>query len=212
MVKAILGRKVGMTQIFDEEGKAIPVTVVAAGPCKVVQVKTVQRDGYSALQFGFEAVRPKLVNKPKAGHFKKAAVEPLRFLREVPADDELAVGSELNVDVFSASDLVDVSGISRGKGFAGGIKRWNFSRGPMEHGSMYHRRPGSQGATGPARVFKGTKLPGHYGNSRVTVQNLEVVKVDPAKNLLVIKGSVPGVKGSLLYIRQTVKKGGAQNA
>ncbi|HQD38926.1 MAG: 50S ribosomal protein L3 [Firmicutes bacterium] len=212
MAKAILGRKVGMTQIFDAEGKAIPVTVIEAGPCKVVQVKTEERDGYAALQIGFGAVRPKLVNKPKAGHFKKAGIEPLRYLREVPADEEAAVGSEITVDIFSEKEYVDVTGISRGKGFAGGIKRWNFGRGPMSHGSKYHRGPGSLGATGPARVFKGRKLPGHYGNTRVTVQNLEVVKVDPEKNLLVIKGSVPGVRGSLLYIKKAVRKGGAQNA
>jgi large subunit ribosomal protein L3 len=201
-----------MTQIFDAEGKAIPVTVIEAGPCKVVQVKTEERDGYAALQIGFGAVRPKLVNKPKAGHFKKAGIEPLRYLREVPADEEAAVGSEITVDIFSEKEYVDVTGISRGKGFAGGIKRWNFGRGPMSHGSKYHRGPGSLGATGPARVFKGRKLPGHYGNTRVTVQNLEVVKVDPEKNLLVIKGSVPGVRGSLLYIKKAVRKGGAQNA
>ena len=212
MAKAILGRKVGMTQIFDAEGKAIPVTVIEATPCKVVQVKTEERDGYAALQIGFGAVRPKLVNKPKAGHFKKAGIEPLRYLREVPADEEAAVGSEITVDIFSEKEYVDVTGISRGKGFAGGIKRWNFGRGPMSHGSKYHRGPGSLGATGPARVFKGRKLPGHYGNTRVTVQNLEVVKVDPEKNLLVIKGSVPGVRGSLLYIKKAVRKGGAQNA
>jgi large subunit ribosomal protein L3 len=212
LAKAILGRKVGMTQIFDAEGKAIPVTVIEAGPCKVVQVKTEERDGYAALQIGFGAVRPKLVNKPKAGHFKKAGIEPLRYLREVPADEEAAVGSEITVDIFSEKEYVDVTGISRGKGFAGGIKRWNFGRGPMSHGSKYHRGPGSLGATGPARVFKGRKLPGHYGNTRVTVQNLEVVKVDPEKNLLVIKGSVPGVRGSLLYIKKAVRKGGAQNA
>lgn len=212
MAKAILGRKVGMTQIFDAEGKAIPVTIVEAGPCKVVQVRTPERDGYSALQVGYEPIRSKLVNKPEAGHFKKAKVEPLRYLREIPTDEELTVGSEIHVDIFSEDEFVDVVGTSRGKGFAGGIKRWNFHRGPMGHGSKYHRGPGSLGATGPARVFKGRKLPGQYGNTRVTVQNLKVVKVDPEKNLLVIKGSVPGVRGSLIYIQKAVRKGGAQNA
>lgn len=212
MAKAILGRKVGMTQIFDDEGKAIPVTIVEAGPCKVVQVKTPQRDGYSALQVGFEPMRSKLVNKPKAGHFQKGQVEPLRFLREIPADEELAVGTEIKVDIFAENDFVDVSGTSRGKGFSGGIKRWNFARGPMGHGSHHHRSPGSSGPTGLSRVMKGRKLPGQYGNAPVTIQNLEVVKVDPEQNLLVLRGSVPGVRGSLLCIRKSVKKGAAQNA
>lgn len=212
MAKAILGRKVGMTQIFDADGKAIPVTIVEAGPCKVVQVRTPEQDGYNALQIGFEPIRPKLVNKSKKGHFEKANIEPLRYLREIPADEEMAVGSEIRVDIFGEDDYVDVSGTSRGKGFSGGIKRWNFHRGPMGHGSHHRRSPGSSGATGLSRVLKGRKLPGQYGNDRVTVQNLKVVKVDPEQNLLVIKGSVPGVRGSLLYIQKAVKKGGAQNA
>jgi len=212
VAKAILGRKIGMTQIFDAEGKAIPVTVVEAGPCTVVQVRTPQQDGYSALQVGFEPIRSKLVNKPEGGHFNKAKVAPLRYLREIPADDELAVGSEITVDIFNEDEYVDVCGTSRGKGFSGSIKRWNFHRGPMGHGSHHHRSPGSLGPTGISRVFRGRKLPGQYGNSRVTVQNLKVVKVDPQQNLLVIRGAVPGVRGSLLYIQKAVKKGGALNA
>ncbi|MQL50914.1 50S ribosomal protein L3 [Desulfofundulus thermobenzoicus] len=208
MPKGILGRKVGMTQIFNNEGQAVPVTVIEAGPCLVVQTRTPERDGYSAIQLGFGEKRERLVNKPLKGHFAKAGVRPLRFLRELRVEDagQYQVGQEIKADVFTAGERVDVVGTSKGRGFAGGIKRHGFHRGPMAHGSKYHRRPGSLGAKGPARVFKGRKLPGHYGVERVTVQNLEVVKVDPERNLLAVKGAVPGPRGGLLLVKETVKK------
>ncbi len=207
MAKGILGRKVGMTQIFNEAGQAVPVTVIEAGPCVVVQVKTPQRDGYSAVQIGFGEKRERLFNKPLRGHFAKAGVRPLRYLRELRVEDPQAyqVGQEIKVDIFAKGERVDVTGTSKGRGFAGGIKRHGFKRGPMAHGSKYHRRPGSLAAKGPARVFKGRKLPGHYGVERVTVQNLEVVAVDPEHNLLAVKGAVPGPRGGLLLVKPTVK-------
>ncbi|SHF10554.1 large subunit ribosomal protein L3 [Desulfofundulus australicus DSM 11792] len=207
MPKGILGRKVGMTQIFNDAGQAIPVTVIEAGPCVVVQKKTPERDGYSAIQLGFGEKPERLVNKPLKGHFAKAGVRPVRYLREIRVEnvDDYQVGQEIKADVFAPGERVDVVGTSRGRGFAGGIKRHGFHRGPMAHGSKYHRRPGSLGAKGPARVFKGRKLPGHYGVERVTVQNLEVVRVDPERNLLAIKGSVPGPRGGLLLVKETVK-------
>ncbi len=207
--KAILGKKIGMTQIFDEKGEALPVTLVEAGPCLVIQKKTVENDGYGALKVGYGDVKEKRLNKPDLGQFKKNQLKPKKYLREFKLQDidKYSVGDEIKVDVFQPGDKVDVIGISKGKGFTGGIKRWNFRRGPMSHGSMYHRRPGSGGATDPARVFKGRKLPGHMGTDRVTVQNLEVVKVDTDKNILIIKGSVPGPKKSLLFIKNTVKAG-----
>ncbi|NPV44207.1 MAG: 50S ribosomal protein L3 [Firmicutes bacterium] len=208
MEKAILGKKIGMTQIFDEEGKAIPVTVIESKPCVVVQKKNLETDGYNAIQVGFGDVKEKRVSKPIKGHFKKAQLKPMKYLREFRLDniDNYKVGQEINVDTFKPGDRVDVTGISKGKGFAGGVKRWHFNRGPMGHGSMYHRRPGSLGATDPARVFKGRKLPGRMGGERVTVQNLEVIKVYPDRNLMLIKGAVPGTKNSLLLIKDTVKK------
>ncbi|MGB9802963.1 50S ribosomal protein L3 [Desulfofundulus sp.] len=207
MPKGILGRKVGMTQIFNDAGQAIPVTVIEAGPCIVVQKKTPERDGYSAIQLGFVEKPERLVNKPLKGHFAKAGVRPLRYLREIRVEnaEDYQVGQEIKADVFTIGERVDVVGTSRGRGFAGGIKRHGFHRGPMAHGSKYHRRPGSLGAKGPARVFKGRKLPGHYGVERVTVQNLEVVRVDPERNLLAVKGSVPGPRGGLLLVKETVK-------
>lgn len=207
MAKVVLGRKVGMTQILTDEGKAIPVTVVEAGPCVVTQLKTVETDGYSAVQIGFEEVRENLLNKPKRGHLEKAGVKPLRILREFRVDDvaEYQVGQEIKVDIFAEGDKVDVVGTSKGRGFAGTIKRHGFHRGPMSHGSKYHRGAGSLGAMEPARVFKGRKLPGHLGVERVTVQNLEVVKVDAERNLLAIKGAVPGPRGGLLVIKNAVK-------
>lgn len=207
MPKGILGRKVGMTQIFTEAGEAVPVTVIEAGPCVVVQKKTPERDGYSAIQLGFGAISEKRVNKPLKGHFAKAGVRPVRFLREIRVDnvDEYQVGQEIRADIFSVGEKVDVTGTSKGRGFSGAIKRHGFQRGPMAHGSKYHRRPGSLGAKGPARVFKGRKLPGHYGVERVTVQNLEVMRVDPERNLLAVKGSVPGPRGGLLLIREAIK-------
>ncbi|MDN5293890.1 MAG: large subunit ribosomal protein [Eubacteriales bacterium] len=209
MAKGILGRKVGMTQIFNEEGQLIPVTVIEAGPCYVVQKKTVENDGYNALQLGFMEKKESRVNKPLLGHFKKAQVKPLRYLREIRVDniDDYQVGQEIRADIFSPGELVDVTGTSKGKGFAGGIKRHGFQRGPMAHGSKYHRRPGSLGAKGPGRVFKGRKLPGRMGGDRVTIQNLQVVKVDPENNLLVVKGAVPGPRGGLLIIKNAVKAG-----
>ncbi|QSQ08967.1 50S ribosomal protein L3 [Koleobacter methoxysyntrophicus] len=208
MEKAILGKKIGMTQIFDEEGKAIPVTVIESKPCVVVQKKNLETDGYNAIQVGFGDVKEKRVSKPIKGHFKKAQLKPMKYLREFRLDniDNYKVGQEINVDTFKPGDRVDVTGISKGKGFAGGVKRWHFNRGPMGHGSMYHRRPGSLGATDPARVFKGRKLPGRMGGERVTVQNLEVIKVYPDRNLMLVKGAVPGTKNSLLLIKDTVKK------
>ncbi|HLS91118.1 MAG TPA: 50S ribosomal protein L3 [Limnochordia bacterium] len=210
MPKGLFGTKVGMTQIFDEEGQAIPVTVVQVEPCRVVQKKTTATDGYEAVQVGIGTAKPQRVNKPLKGHFAKANVEPARYLREIRIEDSevmqsLEVGQELRADLFQEGEYVDVTGTSKGKGFAGAIKRWNFHRGPMSHGSMYHRRVGSLGATDPQRVFKGRKLPGRMGGVRRTVQGLQIVKVDPERNLLLIRGSVPGPKGALLEIRETVK-------
>lgn len=210
MPKGILGKKVGMAQIFTGEGRAIPVTVIEAGPCIVVQKKTPEKDGYSAIQIGFGEKRERLFTKPAKGHFSKSGVRPLRFLRELRVEDPEAyqVGQEIKADVFNPGEKVDVAGISKGKGFAGGIKRHGFHRGPMAHGSKYHRRPGSLGAKGPAKVFKGRKLPGHLGAGRVTVQNLEVIKVDAGRNMLAIKGAVPGPRGALVMVKPSVKKSG----
>ena len=209
-MKTLIGRKVGMTQIFDEKGAVIPVTVIEAGPCPVVQIKTVETDGYNAVQLGFGEVKENKVNKPELGHFKKASVKAVKHLREFRACpeclSEVKVGDEIKVDTFAIGDKVDIQGITKGKGFQGVIKRHGQSRGPMGHGSMYHRRPGSMGSTStPGRVFKGKKLPGHMGVEKVTVQNLEVVKVDLDKNAILIKGSVPGNKGSILKIKNSVK-------
>lgn len=203
-----------MTQIFDSKGNFIPVTVIEVGPCHVVQKKTKETDGYEAVQVGVGTVKEKRLNRPERGHFAKAQVAPHRRLRELRTEDArefadgLEVGSELRADVFAEGEYVDVTGTSKGKGFAGVIKRWNFRRGPMAHGSKYHRRVGSLGAVGPGRVFKGRKMPGRLGGVRRTIQGLEVVKVDPERNLLLIRGSVPGPKGALLEIRETVKRKG----
>ena len=208
MEKAIIGKKVGMTQVFDEKGVVIPVTVIEAGPCTVVQVKTVEKDGYDAVQLGFGAVKEHKVNKPMKGHFSKGNVTPAKHLREFRVEDTAAVkvGEEVKADVFAQGDLVDIQGTTKGKGFQGVIKRHGQSRGPMGHGSMYHRRPGSMGPTStPGRVFKGKKLPGHMGRVTVTVQNLDVVRVDMDKNVLLIKGSVPGAKGAILKIKSAVR-------
>ncbi|MBE3593242.1 MAG: 50S ribosomal protein L3 [Thermoanaerobacter sp.] len=208
MKKGILGKKHGMTQIFNEKGEVIPVTVIEAGPCVVVQKKTVETDGYNAIQVGFGDVKEKRLTKPLIGHFKKVGVPFKRYLREFKLDDisGYEVGSEIRVDIFKPGDRVDVTGISKGKGFAGVVKRYGANRGPMSHGSKYHRRVGSMGATtDPGRTFKGKIMPGHMGHERVTIQNLEVVKVDPELNLLLVKGSVPGPKGSLLIIKDSVK-------
>lgn len=208
MEKAILGTKIGMTQLFDEDGKVIPVTVVEAGPCTVVQKKTNETDGYEAIQVGFGDVKEKKLNKPQKGHFAKADVAARKFLREFRLADVSAynVGDEIKADIFAAGDSIDVTGTSKGKGFAGPMKRWGLHRGPMSHGSGYHRGSGSMGACSyPGRVMKGKKLPGHMGNVKVTVQNLEIVKVDAEKNLLLIKGAVPGNKGGLVVIKNSVK-------
>ncbi|MBO4887541.1 MAG: 50S ribosomal protein L3 [Firmicutes bacterium] len=209
MKKAILAKKIGMTQIFNQEtGEMIPVTVLEAGPCTVTQVKTVENDGYSAIQVGFGEIREKLVNKPLKGQFAKAGVAVKRVLREfrIEGAEEYTVGSEIKADVFEAGEKVDVSGTSKGKGYQGTIHRYGFHRGPMEHGSKYHRHAGSLGASSdPARVFKGKKLPGHMGSVHVTVQNLEVVRADAERNLLLIKGSVPGPKKAVVTIVNSVK-------
>ena len=209
MKKGIIGKKVGMTQIFDEKGNVIPVTVIEAGPCVVAQVKTVETDGYSAVQLGFGDVKEKKMNKPEKGHFAKANAANKKHLREFKLDDaqNLKVGDEIKADVFVAGDKIDVQGITKGKGFQGVIKRHGQSRGPMGHGSMYHRRPGSMGSTStPGRVFKGTKLPGHMGVATVTIQNLDVVRVDMDKNVILVKGSVPGNKGAILKIKSAAKR------
>ena len=208
MKKAILTTKVGMTQVFSEDGVLTPVTVLQAGPCVVTQVKTVENDGYSAVQVGFGDIREKLVNKPKKGHFAKAGVTAKRFLKEFRLEDaeSYTLGQEIKADVFAAGDKVDATAKSKGKGFQGAIKRHGQSRGPMAHGSKYHRHAGSNGsATNPGRVFKGKHMPGHMGAVRVTVQNLEVVSVDAEKNLILVKGAVPGPKKSLVMLKESVK-------
>ena len=208
MKKAIIGKKIGMTQIFDEKGRVIPVTAIEAGPCVIAQIKTVETDGYNAVQLGYGDVKESKLNKPEKGHFAKAGVANKKHLREFRLDslEGLNVGDELKADVFAAGDSVDIQGTSKGKGFQGVIKRHGQSRGPMGHGSMYHRRPGSMGPTStPGRVFKGKKLPGHMGHVTVTIQNLDVVAVDLDKNLILVKGSVPGAKGAILKIKSSVK-------
>ena len=209
MKKAILAKKIGMTQIFNQEtGEMIPVTVLEAGPCSVLQVKTVENDGYSAVKVGFGEIREKLFNKPDKGQFAKAGVAVKRVIREFRLEDaeSYEVASEIKADVFEVGDKVDVAGTSKGKGYQGAIHRFGFHRGPMEHGSKYHRHAGSMGASSdPARVFKGKKLPGHMGNVHVTVQNLEVVRVDAERNLLLIKGSVPGPKKAVVTVINSVK-------
>ena len=208
MSKAIIGKKVGMTQIFDEKGLVVPVTVIEAGPCVVAQVKSVETDGYNAIQLGFGDVKDKHINKPEKGHFAKVNLTAKKHLREFRVDsvENVKVGDEVKADVFTAGEKIDVQGTSKGKGFQGVIKRHGQSRGPMGHGSMYHRRPGSMGPTStPGRVFKGKKLPGHMGVQTVTIQNLDVVRVDLDKNVILIKGSVPGPKGAILKIKSSVK-------
>ena len=208
MKKAILGTKIGMTQIFDTDGKIVPVTVILAGPCTVVQKKTVETDGYDAVQVGYGEVKEKNLNKPQKGHFAKADTAAKKYLREFRLDDvsALNVGDEIKADVFEAGEKIDVTGTSKGKGFAGPMKRWGLHRGPMSHGSGYHRGSGSMGAcSAPGRVMKGKKLPGHMGVDKVTVQNLEVVKVNAEENIILVKGAVPGVKGGLITIRNSVK-------
>lgn len=208
MKKAILATKVGMTQIFNENGALVPVTVLQAGPCVVTQVKTAENDGYKAVQVGFVDKREKLVNKPQKGHFDKAGVSYKRYVREFKFEnaEEYSVKDEIKADIFAAGDKIDATAISKGKGFQGAIKRYGQHRGPMAHGSKFHRHQGSNGsATTPGRVFKGKGMPGHMGSKQITVQNLEVVKVDVDNNLILVKGAVPGPKKSLVTIKETVK-------
>ena len=208
MTKGILGKKVGMTQYFTEAGELIPVTVVEVTPNVVLQLKTIENDGYEAVQLGFDDLREVLSNRPAKGHVAKANATPKRFIREFNNVElsEYEVGQEITVDVFKAGDIVDVTGTSKGKGFQGAIKRHGQSRGPMAHGSRYHRRPGSMGgASFPSRVFKGKALPGQMGGNRITIQNLEVIKVDAERNVILIKGNVPGSKKSLVEIKTAIK-------
>ena len=206
MKKAILGTKLGMTQMFREDGTMIPVTVVLAGPCPVVQKKSVEHDGYEAVQVAFKPIREKLCTKPMLGHFKKAGVEAHRYTRKFDDTAAYEVGQVIKADIFANGDHVDVTATSKGKGFEGNIKRWNQGRGRKTHGSHSYRVPGSMGAcTYPGEVFKTKHLPGHMGSERVTVQNLEVVRVDADRNLLLVKGAIPGAKGSLVTVRETVK-------
>ncbi|MBE4906607.1 50S ribosomal protein L3 [Bacillus luteolus] len=207
MTKGILGRKIGMTQVFVENGELVPVTVIEATPNVVLQTKSVESDGYEAIQLGFEDKREKLSNKPAKGHVAKANTAPKRFLREIRGIEVAGyeVGQEVNVNIFAEGDMVDVTGISKGKGFQGSIKRHGQSRGPMSHGSRYHRRPGSMGPVAPNRVFKNKLLPGRMGGERVTVQNLQIVKVDTERNLLLVKGNVPGPRKALITVKSAVK-------
>lgn len=207
MKKAILGKKIGMTQIFNEKGKVIPVTVIEAGPCSVVQIKTKETEGYNAIKVGFGEITEKQLTKPQKGQFIKTNIVPKKFLREFRLSEiTYNVGDEIKADIFAEGEYVDITGTTKGKGFQGVIKRHGQHIGPMAHGSMYHRRPGSMGSTStPGRVFKGKKLPGHMGVETVTIQKLEVIRVDLDKNLLLIKGSVPGAKGSILKIKNSVK-------
>ena len=208
-MKGILGKKIGMTQVFTKSGKLIPVTVIEVEPNVVTQIKTVEKDGYNAIQLGYETVKPKNSNKAKIGHTNKASTEPKRFLREIRGVDveSYTLGQVMSADIFKEGEVVDVTGTSKGKGFQGVIKRWNQSRGPMGHGSQYHRGVGSLGTMLPMHVLKGKKLPGHMGNQTTTIQNLEIVQVDLENNVILVKGNVPGPKKSLVMIRTSVKKG-----
>ena len=207
MTKGILGKKLGMTQVFAENGESIPVTVLEAGPCVVLQVKDTENDGYNAIQLGFDDQKEHRANKPSLGHVKKADTAPKRYIREIRDVnlEEYEVGKEVKVDIFAQGEKVDVVGTSKGKGFAGSIKRHNQARGAMSHGSRYHRGPGALGAVDPMKVFKGRPLPGRMGRERVTIQNLEVVRVDPERNLLLVKGSIPGAKNSYVMIKSAIK-------
>lgn len=208
MKKGIIAKKIGMTQIFVEGGSVVPVTVLEAGPCFVTQIKTVENDGYSAVQVGFTDKKAKHTTKPEQGHFDKAGVDYKRFVQEFKVEnaDEYVIGQEIKADIFKAGDMIDVSGTSKGKGYQGAIKRHGQSRGPMGHGSKYHRAAGSMGmASFPGKVFKGKKLPGHMGAKAVTIQNLEIVRVDADNNLLLVKGAVPGPKKSIVTVRDAVK-------
>jgi len=207
-MKGILGKKIGMTQLFTEDGNVIPVTVIQAGPCVVLQKKDLENDGYEAIQLGFEDKKEKRANKPETGHAKKAGTAPKRYIREIRGVNlaDYEVGQEIKADIFSEGEYVDVTGTSKGKGFQGVIKRHGQSRGPMSHGSKYHRGTGSMGSIAANRVFKGKNLPGHMGHETVTLQNLQVVKVDAERNMIVVKGSIPGPRNSYVNIRSSVKK------
>lgn len=209
MIQGLIGKKVGMTEIFDEEFEMVVTTVVEAGPCVVVSKKSEEKDGYEAVQLGFEEAKAQKVTKPMAGHFKKAKVKPQKRLKEFRADkDDLQVGDIVKADIFKPGDFLDVTGTGKGKGFAGTIKRYGFARQPMSHGGMAHRRPGSIGqASSPARVWKGIKMPGRMGGKNVTIQGLKVVDVDVENNLLFVKGSIPGPIGSTVYLKHTSKGG-----
>ena len=208
MKKGIIGKKIGMTQIFDDNGNVIPVTIIEAGPCVVAQKKTVETDGYASVQLGFEDIAEKKLNKAQKGHFKKAGVSMKRHLKEFRLDNaaEMNVGDVISADTFVAGDRVDVTGTTKGHGYSGVIKRWNHHKLRMTHGvGPVHRQPGSMGSIDPARIFKNHKMPGQYGNEQVTVLNLEVVKIDAEKNLIAVKGAVPGAKGGIVFIRNAVK-------
>ncbi|WP_270167913.1 50S ribosomal protein L3 [Paenibacillus sp. SYP-B4298] len=207
-MKGILGKKLGMTQVFTAEGNVVPVTVIEAGPCVVLQKKDQENDGYEAIQLGFADKKESRANKPESGHAKKANTAPKRYIREFRGVNlsEYEVGAELKADLFTEGEFVDVTGISKGKGFAGVIKRWGQSTGPMSHGSRYHRGPGSMGSIQANRVPKGKRLPGHMGSDTITIQNLEIVRVDAERNVLLVKGSIPGAKNSFVRIKSTVKK------
>lgn len=207
-MKGILGKKLGMTQVFTAEGNVVPVTVIEAGPCVVLQKKDQENDGYEAIQLGFADKKESRANKPESGHAKKANTAPKRYIREFRGVNlsEYEVGAELKADLFAEGEFVDVTGISKGKGFAGVIKRWGQSTGPMSHGSRYHRGPGSMGSIQANRVPKGKRLPGHMGSDTITIQNLEIVRVDAERNVLLVKGSIPGAKNSFVRIKSTVKK------
>jgi large subunit ribosomal protein L3 len=207
IVKGMLGRKLGMTQVFLDDGRAVPVTVLEAGPCVVVQKRTQERDGYEAIQMGYQDVKPQRLNAPTRGHLAKAGVAPKRTLGEFRLTDcsSISVGDEVRADLFETGERVNVTGISKGRGFAGGVKRYGFKGGPASHGSMQHRRPASSGATDAARTFKGTRKPGHMGAVRVTVKGLEVLRVDPGRNLVLVKGAVPGANGSLVRITMPMR-------
>ncbi|MGM0884375.1 MAG: 50S ribosomal protein L3 [Bacillota bacterium] len=206
-MKGILGKKLGMTQVFTAEGNVVPVTVIEAGPCVVLQKKDQENDGYEAVQFGFSDKKEKRSNKPEVGHAKKAGATPKRYVREIRGINlaDYEVGQEVKADLFTAGEFVDVTGISKGKGFAGVIKRWGQSTGPMSHGSRYHRGPGSMGSIQANRVPKGKRLPGHMGNETITIQKLEVIRVDSERNVLLVKGSIPGPKNGFVKVKQTVK-------
>jgi large subunit ribosomal protein L3 len=208
VVDTILGRKVGMTQVFNDRGEVVPVSVIEAGPCIVTQLKSVEKDGYVAVQVGFGEIRPRLVNKPETGHFKKAGVDPKRHVREIRTEDtsDYKLGDAIKCDIFQPGQRVKVTGVSKGKGFQGVVKRFHFHGADMTHGSMIHRKPQSSGATDAARTFKGTRKPGQMGNKQVTVRGLRIVRVDTEKNLLLIEGAVPGSDGGLLTIQRLVQR------